>query len=148
MAVYVMVPVPEGLADDVARFVQYTVAAADRPELDDEKVAIGVGSLDEPCLALLAHVVDSTLNARLATLPDLMAMLRCSEREVLGTIVEINQLMWIAGAPVALMPQKAPGAATTELKDQIVMVADAPARSVAAALRLDAAGHGGQPAGA
>jgi hypothetical protein len=140
MADYVMVPVPEEFAEDVARFVQYTVTAADRPELDDEKVANGVGSLDEPCRALLAHVVDSTLNGRLATLPDLALMLHCGEREVVGTMFEVNQRMRIAGAPVALMPQLTPGAATIDLKDQIILLAEAPARSVAAALRLDPAG--------
>jgi hypothetical protein len=137
MSEYVMVPVPEEFAEEVTRYVQWTVTAADRPELDDELMAIGIQSLDEPHRAVLAFVVDAVLNGRLATVPELALILGVNEREVMGTMLETNQRMRVAEAPVTMLPQKAPGAETFDLKDQIIFVTPAAAESVAKALNLD-----------
>jgi hypothetical protein len=134
MVEYVMVPVPVEFADDVARFVEYTVSMAERDAVAEDAIARAIATLDEPLRSFLSYIAEATIKGGLATVPRLRAVLGCSEREVLGTMLEVNQRMRIAGAPLALLPQKAPGAPTSDPKDQVVLMAEPAARAVAAAM--------------
>ena len=135
MVEYVMVPVPEEFAEDVTRFLQWTINSAAQPRLDLEKTSQGLLALDEPCRALLVFVAESMLRGDTAPIPQLGSMLGCTEREVLGTLLTVNQAMYAAGAPVALMPMKVPGATGKDFSEQVVAMGKDAAHAVVDAQR-------------
>lgn len=147
MREYVMVPVPEEFAEEVSRFLQVALSADERPELEEMVVARAIAALDDGCRALLMIIVDAMVQSRLATIPALSAELGCSEHEVLGRMMETNQVMRQGRAPVAMIPLKAPGAPTAALNDQMIAMAPDVARVVAAALRLETADEANPPTG-
>jgi hypothetical protein len=134
-----MVPVPEELADDVGRFIQFTVSKAERPVLDHAVVARAMATLDEPCRALLTVSANATAKAGEVTVSRLAALLQCSEREVLGTMLEVNHVMRLGGAAVMLIPQNAPGTSGVDLSERMITMAENVAGAVVAAERLDPA---------
>jgi hypothetical protein len=135
MVEYVMVPVPEEFTDEVARYLQWAVNAAGQPRLDLDKTSQGLLALDEPCRALLVFVAESVLRGDAAAIPQVQSMLGCSEREALGTLLTVNHAMHIAGAPVALVPMKVPGATGKGFSEQIIAMSKDAARAVVDAQR-------------
>jgi len=137
MGEYVMVPVPEDMAEDVRRFLAWTTSAAERPALDPPTVARALATLDAPSGQMLTMVAEATVSGRGATISRIAGALRCSTREVVGTMFDLNNLMRIAGAAVALIPQKVPGVPDEDLDERIITMTEDAARVVVAVERLD-----------
>lgn len=137
MGEYVMVPVPAEIAEDVRRFLAWTTSAAERPALDPPTVARALATLDPPCRQMLTLVAQATVSGNGATITRIAGALGCSPREVMGTMLDLNHLMRIGGAAVALIPQRVPGVPDEELDERIITMAEDAARVVVAAERLD-----------
>lgn len=133
-----MVPVPEEMAEDVARYLQWHVRKPEAPALDEPTFARALRTLDEPCRTLISVVADGVVNGSEATVSHLAAVLRCSAREVSGTALEANHRMREAGAPVIMMATKPPGAATDVYNERILLMTEDAAAAVVAAERLAA----------
>jgi hypothetical protein len=140
MGEYVMVPVPEDVAEDVRRFVQWTTGASERPALDPPTVSRALATLDPPCRQMLSLVAQATVSGKGATITRIARALRCSPREVMGTMLDLNHLMRIGDAAVALIPQRVPGVPDDELDERIITMTEDAARVVVAAERLDPPG--------
>lgn len=96
---FVMVPVPQEMADAVSQFVFGLSLKKAAPRFDDEAVAGVVRSLDELCQKLLSTVADVTIRGADITVSEVASLLRCDEREALGMMFEVNASM-SAGASV------------------------------------------------
>jgi hypothetical protein len=107
---YVMVPVPEEHADTVMNHLRWNVgkpAVADR--WDEASIADLVEQADAPTRALLGAVAMAELDERELTVTEAAGLLEVSEREVVGTVIELNQLHQVPGAPTfVLMMREVP----------------------------------------
>jgi hypothetical protein len=102
---YVMVPVPEDLVPRVEQFLQWNVTQVGGPALpwgEDEYVRF-LTSLDQPCRALLVAVAQAAHAALPFSLRDASVAAACSEREVLGIVVELNDSVRRGGGPPFVM---------------------------------------------
>ena len=112
---YVMVPVPEELAERVLRFVEYrrqyaraeerqAEAAANRAAASDDDpnepvMARVYRTLDPGAAALLAVVSRAALRDGRISVTEAARMMNVSEREVLGTMLELNYFIVEHGGP-------------------------------------------------
>ena len=136
MTEYVMVPVPEEIAADVAEYLARRVEKPEDPPMDPGSIVDVLGSLDPPCRRLLVLVSESTLADTEITVTDIGSALGCSERETMGMMLEVNH--WISAkhvAPFAMMPQEPPGTPPGKFtwNDRIMAMSHRLARAVVAA---------------
>jgi hypothetical protein len=96
---YVMVPVPEEYVAEVEQFVRSNVIKGIGLTLDPAAAAQLLRDFDPPTRTLLlAAAAAAAGNSRL-TLGDAAAAVGCSEREVLGSVSVINNVVVSAGGP-------------------------------------------------
>jgi hypothetical protein len=115
---YVMVPVPEELADKVLTllswkgrppFVPVSGTGDDTQGPSDEAghdtspgggpIARAFAGLDDACRSLLAATSMAALNHDPLTVPQAARGAGINEREVAGTIVEVNNMIFSEGGP-------------------------------------------------
>jgi hypothetical protein len=149
---YVMVPVPEELAPKVLDYVRWkgdpvhrgaasAGKAAQRvadpavaPDADDGPFARVFAALDAPSRTLAALVATASLEQAQITVPDAARRTGLNTREVLGVIVELNNLIIGAGGPAFAVVIKGLGdAADTEFTwdNRVVVMPEPVARPLA-----------------
>jgi hypothetical protein len=105
---YVMVPVPEELADRVLTFVRWKEAeakagppAAESLDAADaaEVMARVFARLDDASRTLLAVTADAALEAEELTLPEAARRAGVSAREAIGILLEVNGIVVSEGGP-------------------------------------------------
>jgi hypothetical protein len=96
---FVMVPVPEELVHGVAQYLQWKAWTATTGVWDESAVTRLLGDLDEPARALLVHAAESAQETLVLTVRDAAQAAGCSEREVLGITVELNETVRLLGGP-------------------------------------------------
>jgi hypothetical protein len=131
---YVMVPVPEELAPKVLDFVSWkgrprpkgrpeADTGAQRPADDPASapdpvggpIARAVAGLDDVSRALVAIVAAASLDQERLTVPEAAKRAGLTTREVVGTVVEVNNLVVEAGGPpIAILVTGLEGAAEAE----------------------------------
>ena len=113
-----MVPVPEDLAEQVMKFLEYKGRV--RPPARDQPTATPVDAAEAPMSrifrgldpgsrALLAVVSRAAVNEEKVTVAEAARRIGLSEREVLGTVLEMNHLITEQGGPpFAVLTEDAP----------------------------------------
>jgi hypothetical protein len=102
---YVMVPVPEELADKVLTYVSWRDAQAKAgPPADEgppngEAITRVFGRLDDPSRALLAVVAIAAVEGEELGVPDAARRAGVTAREALGILLEVNNILVGQGAP-------------------------------------------------
>jgi hypothetical protein len=157
---YVMVPVPEELADDVLTLLSwkgrpsFTTAqdpgndegnnAPQSPEAVDAEpagtgpIARGFATLDAASRALLAAISVAALDQNPLSVPEAARRAGLSPREVAGTIVEVNDVISSHGGPrivVYLEGRGGPDAPEFDWGTRLVMMNEPTAREVAGLAR-------------
>jgi hypothetical protein len=96
---YVMVPVPEEFVAEVEQFVRSNVAKGYVVTMDQAAAAQLLRDFDLPTRTLLLAVAAAAAaNSRLM-LEDAAGAVGCSEREVLGSVTVINNVVVSSGGP-------------------------------------------------
>jgi hypothetical protein len=105
---YVMVPVPEELAQKVLGFVTWKDAQANAgPPAsgapgagdDGEAIARAFARLDDVSRALVAVVAGATLEAEQLSIPEAARRAGVTTREALGILLEVNNVIASEGGP-------------------------------------------------
>ena len=89
---WVMVPVPEELAEEANAFLVRLRMQALLPMWDVESATEHLSRLDDDQRAALAAIVRSVLSTGPVTATDLADTLGISEREVLGLVSQLNEV--------------------------------------------------------
>jgi hypothetical protein len=127
---YVMVPVPEEHLEEVMNFVRWHTVKPPAVTFDEQAVAWAIRGVDDMSRTLLGAAAAAALEGRDVTASDLGRASSCSYREVVGAILEINQLLLKAGGLQAtLMMRPAPG--ERDLSERVVSMPEPLARIVA-----------------
>jgi hypothetical protein len=154
---YVMVPVPEELAEKVLRYVTWmgrpslssTTNAEDGgsgvsgtgdadPTSGGRSIARALATLDDASRSLFAHISSAALDHDPLTVPEAARQAGLSQREVAGTIVEFNALIASEGGPgltvflTGLVGDESPD---FTWGDSHIMMSEANARAVAELVR-------------
>ena len=101
---YVMVPVPEELAEQVLTFLRWRDQAKAaqppdvRPDLG-EAVARVFARLDDPSRALLAVIATAALDDEELGVPEAARRVGVTAREALGILLEVNNILAGEGCP-------------------------------------------------
>lgn len=102
---YVMVPVPEALADRVMTYMSWKDAQAqagppadERPH-DGEAIARVFAHLDDSSRALLAVIATAALDEEELGLPDAARRAGVTTREAFGILMEMNHVLAGEGGP-------------------------------------------------
>ena len=102
---YVMVPVPEELAEKVLTYVSWKNAEAkaratpdERPD-DGEAMARAFARLDEVSRALITVIAAAALEAEELSVPEAARRAGVSTREALGILLEANSVIAGEGGP-------------------------------------------------
>jgi hypothetical protein len=102
---YVMVPVPEELVADVEKFLVMNAVRPGAKVLDPEAVEQLWTTLSAAARELLLRAAEAAREHLLFTVQDAAVAVRCSEHELLGRVVELNNLVKAAGGPrLTLVP--------------------------------------------
>ena len=102
---YVMVPVPEELADRVLSYVTWKVAegkagsAVGEQPVDGEAMARAFARLDNPSRALVVAIAAAALEAEELSVPEAAMRAGVSTREALGILLEVNSVIASEGGP-------------------------------------------------
>jgi hypothetical protein len=96
---YVMVPVPEEHVGDVENFLRVRTAKAMETGLDQEAAARLLHELDEHARRVLLDTASAAEEGVVRTIGDAAKAAGCTEREVLGLLVELNSTVASAGGP-------------------------------------------------
>jgi hypothetical protein len=105
---YVMVPVPEELADDVARFMMVTdmrrVSEVDT-EVDMQAVVAFIPALNARCRTVLSALANSAQAGSNLTIGELARVLGAPGHETFGVVHELIELVWAAFGPTLSLVQ-------------------------------------------
>jgi hypothetical protein len=96
---YVMVPVPEALVAEVEKFRDMIGRSAAGQTLEPDVAANLLNELDEPARKLLLQVAKAADVFESVTMHDAAEAAGCSEHELLGRVVELNNLIASRGGP-------------------------------------------------
>jgi hypothetical protein len=150
---YVMIPVPEELAPKVLNYVNWKGSLQLQKQLEDAASAEGdvaspaVGSdpvgrvfarLDGPSRELLVVAAQAALAGDELTVPSAARRAGLTERETIGVITEVNNLVAGEGGPmITVLVKRQEGAddAAFTWHTRCVMMQDAPAQVVDALAR-------------
>jgi hypothetical protein len=148
---YVMVPVPEELAEKVLGFVSWKDAQsnagpggegpADEGSDQGEAIARAFVRLDDPSRALLAVAATAALEEEELSIPRAARRAGVTTREALGVLMEVNNVIVAEGGPpigFAVKNDGGPAADEFTWDAHIVMMPEALARPVAELARSDA----------
>jgi hypothetical protein len=148
---YVMVPIPEELADRVLAFVSWKEAEAkagppaaeglDAVDAADVMARV-FARLDDPSRALLTVTAEAALEAEELTLPEAARRAGVSTREAIGILLEVNGIVVSEGGPPLAFSGRDSGASAYESPwDSHVIVVSGPIAGVLSDLaRAHAAG--------
>jgi hypothetical protein len=104
---YVMVPVPPELVAQVEHYLAWNTGRAEST-WDHDAAARFLDALDPRGRSLLVQAADASFDARILTCAEVAAALDCSELEVLGRAIELNESCRRAGGPVFLVTANVP----------------------------------------
>jgi hypothetical protein len=96
---HVMVPVPEEHLAEVKQYLQWNTASVPMGSWDTDAAAHFVTSLDELAARVLMHAAAAADEVVVLTIPDAAAAAGCTEREILGLVVELNAAARAASGP-------------------------------------------------
>jgi hypothetical protein len=96
---YVMVPVPDNLVTEVEQFMQMIARSPAGQTLEPDAAAKLLNDLDEPARKLLLQVAKAADEFLPITMHDAAEAAGCSEHELLGRVVELNNLIASRGGP-------------------------------------------------
>jgi hypothetical protein len=101
---YVMVPVPEELAEAVLTFLRWKDQAKAAQPTDvqsdvGDAVARVFARLDDPSRALLAVIASAVLDEEELGIPEAARRVGVTAREALGIILEVNNILVGEGCP-------------------------------------------------
>jgi hypothetical protein len=96
---YVMVPVPEEHVAEVEKFLQLNTMKTASKVLDHDTAARLLGGLEEHARAFLLQAAEAADERVAFTVGDAAEAAGCTEREVLGLTVELNNAFSDAGGP-------------------------------------------------
>lgn len=100
---YVMVPVPEEFVAQVTQYLHWNTGSLPPDFWPPDAIARMLEQLDDEASRFLMHVAHSAHDVVVLSVPDAAAATRCSEREVLGLIVELNDAVRVScGLPFAI----------------------------------------------
>jgi hypothetical protein len=106
---YVMVPVPEELVEEVEFFLSWNVQAPKIGQRSSDALKRLIPETNEVERELLVTVGEAILRGEQVLLADAAATVGCSEYEVLGMIVDLNNRLQLRGGTgYMLMPIRAP----------------------------------------
>ena len=120
---YVMVPVPEELADRVLAFVNWKEAEAKAgPQAPDgldagdsaDVMARVFARLDHTSRALLSVTAEAALDAEELSLPEAARRVGISAREAIGILLEVNGIVVSEGGPPLAFSGRDSGASADE----------------------------------
>jgi hypothetical protein len=107
---YVMVPVPEELVEKVQFFLFWNVDAPKIGQRSSDALKRLIPETNEVERELLVAVSEAMLRGEQVLLADAAATLGCSEYEVLGMMVDLNNRLRLRGGTgFMIMPIRAPG---------------------------------------
>ena len=109
---WVMVPVPEEFVDDVMKRMRWNARPPEeKPAVDIDALVPIIEGLDEQARTLIQVLAQSSRNDEQLSVVQTSRAMRCSPREVVGTMVETNQrIAQEGGLSFSLAIQKRPGA--------------------------------------
>jgi len=151
-----MVPVPEELAAETLQFIRWKgspqpapsqppvsggpsdadAATPGAPEPAGSPLERCYADLDASSQALLTTVASKAIEAEAATVTDVARALGCSERETIGTMLELNNRLALAGgSPFTVLVKNAPGASADQFsyEQRVMVMTEGIARQVLAA---------------
>lgn len=129
---HVMVPVPEEHLHEVREYLRWQAGPRPIPVPHAEALARACADLDATSRNLLDAVREALAEQRSLTTGELAAMFDQTHREVMGTIIEINERSRLAGGPPVMLLRDAPDA-DTHLGERIVNMTRETADVIAAA---------------
>lgn len=151
---YVMVPVPEELAEQVVEYVRWVStlpdrkAAAPRAQLfrqaqrvrarPDDPLARLWGDLDQDTRSILVSVATATLDRRQLTVFDMVRLSGLDARQIAGIAFELNQVLAAqAGIQLALLikPPEDVGTGPLDWGQQVMVMRAQVAQAILAAAR-------------
>ena len=119
MTEYVMVPVPEELADEVMRFMMVTDmkrVSEVSTNLTVDTVVNFVRHLNPRCREVLLVLSDAVVAGSNLTISELARTMRWPEHETFGVVHELRDLVWeVIGPTMSLVAGAAPDAETGAL---------------------------------
>lgn len=122
---YVEVPVPEELVEQVEIFLRWNVNAAPPPNV--EVVGTVYPKLDDDSRRLLRFVAEAARTGDEVDLATVAHRLGLSQREAIGTVIELNAAIFQSGGPMmTVLFKDAPE--PNRLPDRPLVVAEAVAR--------------------
>ena len=112
MVEYVMVPVPEELADDVARFMMVTDmrrVSEVSTEVDMDAVLAFVPALDPRCRTVFSALANAMLAGDNLSIGELSRILGTPGHETFGVVHQLIELVWaVFGPTLSLVAGSAP----------------------------------------
>jgi hypothetical protein len=96
---YVMVPVPEEHVAEVAQYLQWSTAKLPSDVWDPDAISSFLQGLDQQARLLLLRAAECAEEVTVLTIPDAAEAAGCSEREILGLMMELNARIGAAGGP-------------------------------------------------
>ncbi len=138
---YVMVPVPEEFVAEVTQYLQWNTGSIPPDLWDEEGIVRFVDGLDEQARTLLLHA--ATCASEIVVLPvhDAAVVAGCTDREVVGLVVELNEAVRAVGGPPFVIATALLHEATPTGPDSWSVNMPSPI----AELVLDAVGHSHDP---
>jgi hypothetical protein len=99
---YVPVPVPEELVESVDHFLRWGVIA--RPDVwDTDATSAFLADLESLARDFILLVAEAERDGRILKIRDAAQTMGCSNREVLGMIIEVNEAVRAANGPPFFM---------------------------------------------
>lgn len=100
---FVMLPVPEEIADEVRSFVAYGLIAADNPGDNPDAVLEVLDEGDDDVQRLLRLAAECAIRDDLLSLTDAARRLDMTVREVFALVAELNHGLRIRGGALGVM---------------------------------------------
>ncbi len=100
---YVMVPVPEEYVAEVAQYLQWNTGEVPPDLWELDSVIRFLDGLDEQARTLLLHAAKCADDIVVLPVTEAAKVLGRSERETLGTLIELNDAARVAGGPLFVL---------------------------------------------
>lgn len=111
---YVMVPVPEEFVAQVTQYLHWNTGSLPPDAWPPDAIARLLGDLDEAARRVLLYVAKSAEEVVVVSVHDAAETAGCSDRELLGLIVELNDAVRLScGLPFAMATSVREGASGT-----------------------------------
>ena len=96
---YVMVPVPEEHAAKVMKYLRWGGSRSPSEDWDQTSMQQFLRDVDANALTLIVCVAEAMLDAGPLAVGEVARTIGCSDREVLGFMIELNSAINAAGGP-------------------------------------------------